>query len=195
MKKIYMLGLVFMVLFSMTMSVEALQQKTINRQNGLSAYADWTKTTDDLTTDTFLTVTQSDVGIDIYLSICSYDITGNGSCKSGNMVTQDNVFSMDKKLDSANLKPVQIDLYQMNCDENGMCWETPAGTATIDATWTGVGKVSTDSFKWTSKNGNYIAKGSSSSSSRMATANNKELGTSNFGGLAKFKSVDITMTK
>jgi hypothetical protein len=30
MKKIYMLALAFMVLFSMTMSVEALEQKTIN---------------------------------------------------------------------------------------------------------------------------------------------------------------------
>jgi hypothetical protein len=39
-----MLGLAFMVLFSMTMSAEALQQKTINRQNGLSAYAEWALT-------------------------------------------------------------------------------------------------------------------------------------------------------
>ena len=64
MKKIYMLALAFMVLFSMTMSVEALEQKTINRQNGVSAYADWTKTTGDLTNDTFLSVTQSNIGID-----------------------------------------------------------------------------------------------------------------------------------
>jgi hypothetical protein len=200
MKKIYMLALTFMVLFSMTMGVEALQQKTINRQNGESAYADWTKTTGDLTTETLLSVTQSNIGTDISMSICTYDyITGNGSCKSGYMFTQDNVFSMDKKLDSASLKAVTIELSEWTCDNTGMCLQTPAGTATIDATWTATGKVSTSSYKWQSKDGNYIAKGSSSSSSRLATAqgtlNNDKLGTSSFGGMAKFKSVGITMTK
>jgi hypothetical protein len=199
MKKIYMLALAFMVLFSMTMSVEALQQKTINRQNGVSAYADWTKTTGDLTTDTLLSVTQSDIGTDIWMYICTYDITGNGSCKSGEIITQENVFSMDKKLDSASLKAVQIELSEWICDENGMCLQTPAGTANIEATWTAIGKVSTGSYKWMSKDGNYIAKGSSSSSSRMATAqgtlNNEDLGTSAFGGMAKFKSVDMQMIK
>ena len=199
MKKIYMLVLAFMVLFSMTMSVEALQQKMIYRQNGVSAYADWTKTTGDLTTDTFLSVTQSNIGTDISMSICTYDITGNWSCKSGYMFTQDNVFSMDKKLDSASLKAVQIDLFYRICDENGMCSQTPAGTANIEATWTATGKVSTGSYKWMSKDGNYMEKGSSSSSSRTATAqgtlNNEELGTSAFGGMAKFKSVDMWLTK
>ena len=150
-----------------------------------------------MTTETLLSVTKSDIGTDIYLSICTNDITGIWSCKSGGMVPQDNVFSMDNKLDSASLKAVQIDLYQWNCDETGMCWETPAGTATIEATWAGTGKVSKDSYKWKSTNGDFIAKGSSGSSSRMAAAegtiNNEELGTSNFGGLAKFKSVDMQM--
>ena len=197
MKKIYMLALVFMVLFSMTMSVEALQQKTMNRQNGVSVYAEWIKNSSiDMMSDTFLSVTQSDVGTDIYLSICTSTFVGP-SCKSG-MVTQDNVFSMDKKLDSASLKAVQIQLSEWNCDDTG-CWETPDGTATIEANWTGTGKVSQDSYKWTSKNGDYIAKGSSSSSSRTATAqgtlNNEKIGTSNFGGMAKFKSMNIEIIK
>lgn len=199
MKKIYMLALVFMVLFSMTMSVEALQQKIINRQNGESAYADWTKTTGDLTTDTFLWVAKSNVGTDILMYICTYDITGSGSCKSGGIITQDNVFGMDKKLGSASLESVQIDLFEWICDENGMCSQTPAGTANIGATWTGTGKVSMGSYKWMSRDGNYMAKGSSSSSSRTATAlgtlNNEELGTSAFGGMAKFKSMDMQIIK
>ena len=198
MKKIYMLAIAFMVLFSMTMSVEALQEKTIIRQNGVSAYGEWI-TSGDLTTDTFLSVTQSDIGTDISISICSIDITGNWSCKSGYMFTQDNVFSMDKKLDSANLKSVQIELFEWICDENGMCLQTPAGTANIEATWTATGKVTTGSYKWMSKDGNYIEKGSSSSSSRTATAqgilNNEDLGTSAFGGMAKFKSVDMWLIK
>lgn len=198
MKKIYTLALVFMVLFSMTMSVEALQQKIINRQNGIQAMAEWTKTTGDLTTNTFLMVTKSDIGTDIWMYVCTYDITGSGSCKSGEIITQDNVFSMDKKLGSASLESVQIELSEWICDENS-CTQTPAGTANIDATWTGTGKVSTGSYKWMSKDGNYMAKGSSSSSSRTATVqgtlNNEELGTSAFGGMAKFKSVDMQMIK
>jgi len=164
----------------------------------MQAYADWIKTTDDLMTETLLSVTQSDIGTDIWMYICTYDITGNGSCKSGEIITQDNVFSMDKKLESASLKSVQIELYQWNCDASG-CWETPAGIATIEATWSGTGTISKGSYKWMSKDDNYMAKGSSSSSSRTATAqgtlNNKELGTSAFGGMANFKSVDMQMIK
>ena len=199
MKKIYMLTLAFMVLFSMTVTAEALQEKTIYRQNGVSAYAEWIETTtDNLTTDTFLSVTQSNIGIDIYMSICTMDITGNWSCNSGYKLTQENVFSMDKKLDTARLESVQIELYQWNCDDNG-CWETPAGTVTIEATWTGIGSISKDSYKWMSKSGDYTAKGSSGSSTRAATVvgtiNNEEPVTTDFGGLAKFKSVNMEMIK
>jgi len=175
-----------------------MQQKTINRQNGMQAYAEWIQDTSiDKMSDTILSVTQSNVGTDIYLSICKSTLVGY-SCKSGELITQDNVFSMDKKLDSASLKTVQIPLLEWKCVDD-VCSSTPAGTATIEATWTATGKVSTGSYKWMSKDGNFIAKGSSSSSSRTATAqgtlNDEELGTSNFGGLAKFKSVDMWMTK
>lgn len=195
-----MLALAFMVLFSMTMSATALEQKTINRQNGMAAYADWMETKPEgLTTDTYLSVTQSNDGTDIYISMCSYDTEGsNWSCKSGYMFTQDNVFSMDKKLNSASLNAVQIDLYQWNCDETG-CWETPAGTATIQATWAGTGDVSKGSYKWMSKYGDYTAKGCSSSLSRAATAegsiNDENIGASSYAGLAKFKDVYMEMIK
>jgi hypothetical protein len=197
MKKLYVVAFALMVLLSVTMSAVALTSKTIYRQNGESAYASWIAEAEDLTTDTYLSVTQSNVGNDIYLSICTYDMS-DYSCKSGYKLTQKKVFSMDKKLDSANLEAVEIELYQWNCDDTG-CWETPDGTATIEATWASTGDVSKNSFKWTDKYGGYISKGSSSSSSREATAegtlNNEELGTSNFGGLAKFKSADMQMQK
>ncbi len=41
MKKIYTLGLVLMVLLSMTLSAAALESKTIFRQNGDAAVASW----------------------------------------------------------------------------------------------------------------------------------------------------------
>jgi len=199
MKKIYMLALTFMVLLSMTMSVEALEQKIVYRQNGIAAYADWTETTTEgIITDNFLSVTQSNDGTDIYLSICNLDLTSNWLCKSGYMFTTDNVFSMDRKLDSASLKAVQLELHEWSCDETG-CLETPAGTATIEAAWTGTGDVSKGSYKWTSKYGDYMAKGSDSSLIRKATAtgllNNVDLGTSDSAGLARFKSVYMEMKK
>ncbi len=201
MKKLYMVVFALMVLLSITMSVTALEQKTIDRQNGMAAYADWTETTpENITTDTYLSVTQSNDGTDIYISMCSYDQEGsNWSCKSGYKFTQENVFSIDNKLNSANLEAVQIDLYQWNCDETGMCWETPDGTATIDANWTGTGDVVKGSFKYMSKYDDYVMKGSDSSISREATAtgsiNGNDLGTSDFGGLAKFKSAYMYMKK
>ncbi|MCJ7616135.1 MAG: hypothetical protein MUO43_06315 [Desulfobacterales bacterium] len=199
MRKLYGVAFALMVMLSVTMSAVALTSKTIYRQNGESAYADWIETTtEDLTTDTFLSVTQSDVGTDIYLSICTYDMSYYSSCKWGYKFTQENVFSMDKKLDSANLEAVQLELYQWNCDDNG-CWETPDGTATIEANWVGIGTVLKSSYTWTDKSGDYISKSSSRSSSRDAiaegTLNNEELGTSDFGALAIFKSVYMQMQK
>jgi len=201
MKKIYMVVFALLVIFSVTMSATALEQKTIDRQNGMAAYADWMETTPDgLTTDTSLSVTQTNDGIDIYISICSYETEGsNWSCKSGYKFTQDDVFSISKKLNSANLEAVQIDLYQWNCDENGMCSETPDGTATIEANWAGKGEVLKSSYKYISKSGDYISKYSDISSMRDATVTGTldglELGPSSYGGLVIFKHASIWMQK
>lgn len=198
MKKLYTIGFVLMVLFSMTMSVEALEYKTIYRQNGMAAYAYWIGSTPEgLNTDTFLAVTESNSGTDIYLSICTYDTT-SWSCKSGYKFIQGDIFSIDKKLNSASLKSVQIDMFQWSCDGDN-CWETPTDPATVEATWTGIGDTSKGSYKWMSKYGDYISKGSGSSLSRYATAqgliNGNDLETSNNGELAKFKSVYMDMKK
>jgi hypothetical protein len=193
MKKIYMLALALIVLFSMTMSVEAQQQKTITIQNGTLAYAEWISK--DLTTDTVLFVTQWDLGTSILFQICNSTYL---SCKSGGVFTQDNVFSIDKKLDYASLKSVTMEMTQSDCYLEGdvsICTDTPAGTATIDATWTGIGKVNKSSSLYISKSGDFRAKGSSDSLERMATANNEELGTSDIGGLSIYKYVDIQITK
>jgi hypothetical protein len=201
MKKIYMVVFALLAIFSVTMSATALEQKTIDRQNGMAAYADWMDTTPEgLTTDTSLSVTQSNDGTDIYISICSYGNEGsNWSCKSGYKFTQDDVFSIDRRLNSANLEVVKIDLYQWNCDETGMCWETPDGTANIGANWAGNGKVSKSSYKYTSRSGDFISKYSDSSSMREATVTGSldglELGPSNYGGLLIFKDTSIWMQK
>ena len=197
MKKLCAIGFIFMVLLSMTMSAAALESKIINRQNGMAAYADWMESTPGgLTTDTYLSATKSNDGTDIYLSICTYDTT-SWSCKSGYKLTQDDVFSINSRLNSASLA-VQVDLYQWYCDEYN-CWNVPAGTATIETIWTGIGDISKGSYKWMSKSGDYMSKGSDSSSYRDATAkgsiDGSTLGASDFAEMSKFKSVYMSMKK
>jgi len=199
MKKLYRLVFALMVMLSMTMSVQALEQKTIDRQNSLGAYAYWTKTTtDEMKIITSLEVIQLDDGTHIDMRICTASKWGLiMSCKVGSKVTQEMVFSMDKKLDSANLKAVQIDLLESACYE---CEPVSAGTATIEeATWQGTGEVSESSNRYISKYNDYIDKGSYSNFERMATArvsiNHEDLGTSSYARLFKSKSTIMNMQK
>ena len=112
MKKIYAFTFALMVLLTMAMSAEALEYKTISRDNGVSGNAYWIETTGDINTETNLYVTESNGGTYISLYIYTYDMmTGTWSDKWGSMSTQDDVFSMDKKLNSASLSDVQIDVY------------------------------------------------------------------------------------
>jgi hypothetical protein len=199
MKRLYTLVFALMVLLSITMSVEALEYKTMTRQSGMAAYADWTDTKGDISTYTDLFVTKTDYGTDIGVSICTDDTTtGDWSCKSGYVFTQENDFSIDNKLDSASLNAVEINLIEWYCDENG-CWETPAGTITIQANWKGIGKITKSSSRYMSKYEDYMMKFSDSSTNRVATAtgstNNGYLGTSDFASLVKFKFASIDMKK
>ncbi len=193
MKKLNTLGFVLIVLLSMTMSVAALEYKTIYREQGTSAFAEWIETEGNLTNYIDLSVTKTDSGSDIYLSICSVDPEFNYFCKSGYKFTQDNVFDVNKKLTIATLSPVEIDLY----DNTGIVEKV-----TIKAEWTGIGDLIKGSLKYMSKYGDFIEKFSGSSSFREATVTgsiyndtNKELGTSSYGNIVKFKSASISMKK
>ncbi len=195
MKKLYIVVFALMVLLSMAMSGTALQSKTITRQSGMSANAAWSeKTADGGYIDKYLSVTETKDGTDIYVSICISDATGNYSCKSGYNFTQENLFDMDsKRLDSATLTSVQVDLFD---------WFNPTPvveTITIKADWTGIGDVIKGSYKSISKYNDFISKYSDSSSYRGATAtgsiNDQDLGTSSYGSLVKFKSATMWMQK
>lgn len=193
MKKIYTIVFALMVLLSITMSAAALQSKTIYRQNGLSATADWSEKTNDGIKDTYLNVMNTKDGTDIAVSICTSDATGNYSCKFGYTSTQENVFNMDTKLVSAALSAVQVDLFD---------WSNPnpvVETITIKAQWTGVGDITKSSYQSISKFNGIISKYSDSSSIRQATAtgsiNDQDLGITEYAGLIKFKDASIWMQK
>ena len=191
MKQIYRVVFALLVIFSVTMGVEALEEKTIYRQNGESAYAEWYEQTPDGITDKYVSVTKTDKGTDIFVGVCTSDISGYFTCKSGYAFTTEDVFTTDKKLGSAVLSAINVDVYDWNTNT--------VETVTIQAEWTGTGDSIKGSYKFSSKFGDYVSKYSSSSTQREATAtgslNGVELGTSNYGGMVTFKDASMWMVK
>ena len=193
MKKSFVVTFALIVLLSMAMSVQALESKTIERNNGESAFTSWTETNGNMVTDTYLSITKTNDGTDIYVDIYTWD-TSDGNYwveKSGSMFTKDDVFSIDKKLNSASLSEVKLEVY--NWDTNEMI------PLTVKADWTGVGDVSKGIFRSSSRDGDYTFRSSDSSSYRGASVtgsiNNCDFGVNSYGNLVKFKSAYMNMEK
>lgn len=199
MRKSYTIMLALIVLLSTAMSVQALESKTIERQNGASADADWCEINDDVTTDTYLSVTETKDGTDIYVSMWSSDETGSYE-KYGYMFTEDDIFSIDKKLNSASLSEVEIPVEEWYLDYNtGEYIFVGMDTLTVGADWTGKGDIFRDSYTSRSRSGNYVWKSSSSSKYRDASTtgsiNGLDLGASYYAALSSFKSASMSMEK
>ncbi len=193
MKKIFSVTFALIVLLSLATSVQAMESKTIQRDNGASASAWWSKTDGNLITDTYLSATKSDDGTDIYLDSYTWDNTTGNSVNNryGYMFTTDDVFSIDKKLNSASLSEVPIKVYNSNTDK--------METVKVTADWTGTGEVQKGTSTYVSTSGGYKFKSTSISDSRTATAtgsvNNNDLGQNNYGEMSNFKSAYIDMEK
>lgn len=201
MKKLYSITLALIVLFSTAVSVEALESKSMQRYNGAHASADWTETNGNATIYTYLSVTETDDGTDIYVSSYTYDDkTGYSSEKYGYMFTQDDVFNIDKKLNSASLSEVEIEVYEWYYDETeGYYYTEEAGTSIVKADWTGIGDISKGSFRSSSRDGDYVFRSADSSLSREAIAtgsiSGNDLGSSSYAWMDSFKSAYVSMEK
>ena len=193
MRKVFSITFALIVLLSLATGVQALESKTIQRDNGASACASWSKTDGNLITDTYLSATESRDGTDIYLGTYTWDITNGTTVNDeyGYIFTTDDVFSIDKKLNSATLSEVQINVYNWYTGE--------VKTLNVTADWTGTGEVQRGSSTYVSTSGDYRFRSTSSSNYRTATAacsvNNKDLGQNNDGSLSNFKSAYIDMEK
>jgi hypothetical protein len=190
MRKLYTALITLVVLLSTAMSVQALESKTISRTNGASASASWNEINGDITTSKYLSVTETDDGTDIYLEIYTWG-PDYWSEKSGYLFTQDDVFSIDKKLNSASLSEVPIEVYN---------WETgESETMTANADWIGKSDLSRGSSSSISRSGDYVWKSSDSSKYRDASVtgsmNGLDLETSSYASLSSFKSAYISMEK
>jgi hypothetical protein len=196
MKKLFTGMFVLMVLLSLTISAEAFDSKSINRNKGMAAYASWSEDNNGVDTYKSINVMKTDDGTDIYVDISTYDEnTGVWYAKWGYMFTQEDVFTIDKKLESATLSPVDIELYVYDSNTDTYTIET----VTIAAQWTGEGNVMKSSSKSISKYDDFLSKYSDKSSFREATAtgsiNKEDLGPSDYGQLIKFNSVSMYMDK
>jgi hypothetical protein len=200
MRKLYTIIFALIVLFSTAVSVEALESKSMARDNGAYAFADWTETNGDVTTYTYLSVTETDDVTDIYVSVwtCN-EITGESSDKYGYMCTEDDVFSIDKKLNSASLSKVDIEVSQWYFDETGEYILEETDIFTVQADWTGIGDVSKGSYKYSSRDGDYVFRGSENSLSRGASVigsiNGNDLGSEYYASMVSFKSASMSMEK
>lgn len=198
MRKLRTLIFALIVLLLTAMSVQALQYKTIERYSGASASADWVETNGDTTIYKYISVSKTNDFTDIYLEIYTSgpDYWGYDS---GYLCTDENVFKIDKKLNSASLSNVDINLYGGYYDEDGYYIPDDGGTVTVSADWIGKGDISTDSSISRSQSGNFFWKSSSSSKYRDASAigsiNGLDLGASSYASLYSFKSASMTMEK
>jgi hypothetical protein len=200
MKKLFTGMFVLMVLLSLTISAEAFDSKSIDRDKGIGANAYWYEYTDGVSSDKFIQIMDTDDGTDIYVYCWTNDEnTGIWSDKSGYLFTQEDVFTIDKKLESATLSPVDIELYAYIYDPNTDTYTDTVETVTITAQWTGEGDVMKSRSKYISKYGDFMSKYSDNTLYREATAtgsiNDMYLGTSDYGQLVKFNSVSMYVDK
>jgi hypothetical protein len=193
MRKIFSVTFALIILLSLATSVQALEYKAIQRDNGASASAWWYKTDGNLLTNSYLDVTKSNDGNDIYFSTYTWDTTTGETVNDeyGYVFTTDDVFSIDKKLNSASLSEVPINVYNWYTGE--------MKTLKVTADWSGTGEVQKGSYTSVSTNGDYRFKSSSNSNYRTAivtgSVDNNDLGENNDGSLNNFKSAYIDMQK
>jgi len=199
MRKSYTIIFALIVLLLTAMSVEALEYKAIERNNGAYASADWAETNGDVTTYAYLSVTETDDGTDIYFSSWAYDdMTYESYDTYGYMFTEDDVFSIDKKLNSASLSAVDIGIEKWYFDSDTGEYSYETGTMNIAADWVGIGDTSKGSYKYVSKDGEYVFRSTENSLSREATVtglingNNFE---SQSASMVKFKTAYMHMKK
>jgi hypothetical protein len=189
MKKIG-IAVTFLVMLSLTMSASALDSKTITRDNGVSAYASWDKTTADGYEYTYLGVMESNTGTDLFVTTCKFDMAGTGTCKDGYAFTTDDIFTVDSKLNSATLS-TNVNMVDYNTGEMTI--------VPIQVSWTGNGDLSTSKSHSISKSSGLISKFSGNVVYRSAVAtgtlNGNDLGNSNYAELEQFKTASMSMTK
>src|SRR3989344_2242084 len=192
MRKLLILIIATFVVFGFSATAQAFEYKSMMRMNGVAAFADWYSEDEGTSIYSYLQVVETKSGTDVMFFTCTEWVEGDenfSSCKDGYLFTTDDVFSVDKKLNTATLSVADLEL-----------WDWNAGTfefVTLEAVWNGTGDLMKGSFKVVDKFDNVTQKFSDRSTMRDAMANAEvggmDLGDSVYGGIAQFRDMEIFM--
>jgi hypothetical protein len=168
------------------------KDKSIIRNNGVFANANWHEERSDGTTvDTLLFVSESDKGTDIFIEIFIFDLDGISTGQLGYIFTKENVFDVSKKLESAILSPIELELCIFD-EETGECQPS---IMTLQAHWIGVGESSKIKTKDRIEGEDFKVKFRGTTVDRIATATGSlgghDLGESKFADLGMFRTVEM----
>lgn len=166
------------------------KDKIILRDNGSFANAFWHEEAPDGTIiDTALFVSETERGTDIFLDRFFVAPDGTFTSQFGYVFTTEDVFDISKKLQTATLSPINIEVF--TCGE----FDCTSEILTVDAQWTGVGELTKTKFKSSFTSENFRVKFSESTSFRQATATGtigeQSLGDSIFAELGSFKRAEM----
>jgi hypothetical protein len=168
------------------------KDKLIIRNDGVFANANWhEERIDGVTVDTLLFVSEHDKGTDIFIEILVFDPDGLSTGQLGYVFTTENVFDISKKLKTATLSPIELEL----CIFDEITAECVPSTFTLEAHWTGIGESSKTKTKDSIKGKDFRAKFSETTLDRQAIATGSlggsDLGESKFADLGRFKTVEM----
>jgi hypothetical protein len=177
------------------------KDKVITRGQGEAGAAVWNDISVDvpgigIVVNVLLNAFETEAGTDIRVQLETFEIeTGEHNFLEGFTTIDQNVFDAEKKLTSATLSPVtmQVDVFDEHFNLIG------TAEITIQATWDGTGDLATSKDNQHIKSDNFSVKFKGSSLFREATAegsiNNANLGTSDAAQLNAFKQVEMTVSK
>jgi hypothetical protein len=156
-KKIYAILIAFALLLAIPISAEAA--KPIDQKfEQVNAYANFNSLIGDITTNTYVSVTQDVSGTYVYLSTFSYDNQWNfySSGSGQEFISNNDAFSMDRKLSSASLTLPKMSIDIWTCDlATGECNYETKVLRNINVQWTGIGKTDSGIYKYKSGDGTY----------------------------------------
>ncbi|MBI3963488.1 MAG: hypothetical protein HY341_00655 [Candidatus Kerfeldbacteria bacterium] len=192
MKKFSVILMAAAVLVTLASPALALDAKVMTRTNGTAGFAVWSEMDGDVFNDTFLQAVETNMGTEVFVAQCWFNVvTEEGSCKDGYRMTSDDVFSVSKKLTSATLMPVDVEVYD---------WMTDTfETVTVSATWNGTGDLERGSLHVRERFGDTSFRYSERSTFRagesVAMWNATDLGPSMDAGLVQFRSMNVFMDR
>lgn len=177
------------LLFGVLSTIAAPTLKITERNNGISAQAEWV-TLNGEGTYNYIAGIATKTGTDLYFETCA-SAQVYETCKYGNSFTTENVLTVNKKLNSATLNIPSMVVY----DYNG----NPETLYDIQVQWQGFGEIENGGYKYSSRNEGFVFRTRSDSKERSAVAtlsiNNIDKGISSYGNMGLYKSAYMEMHK